>query len=96
MGSRLLGALAPLLRYGRARPIMSGRDYDAARQRLAEATGQPGWMQEVTRIEALTVAVNEFQARYVAREVDLAVQWAECVFVPPLEESERPRRRWTD
>jgi hypothetical protein len=75
---------------------MSGRDYDAARQRLAEAAGQPGWMQEVTRIEALTVAINEFQARYVAREVDLAVQWAECVFVPALEESERPRRRWTD
>jgi hypothetical protein len=96
MGSRVLDALAPLLRHGRARPIMNGRDYDVARTRLAEAVGQPGWMQEASRIEALAVAINEFESRYVTREVELAVEWAECVFVPALEDAGRPRRRWSD
>jgi hypothetical protein len=93
MGSRFL---APLLRYGRARPIMNGRDYDLARARLADAVAQPAWMQETQRIEALTVAITEFESRYVTREAQLAVEWAECVFVPALTPDDRPRRRWSD
>jgi hypothetical protein len=96
MGSRFLGALAPLLRHGRARPIMNGRDYDLARARLADAVAQPGWIQETERIEALTLAISEFESRYVTREAQLAVEWAECVFIPPLNPTERPRRRWSD
>jgi hypothetical protein len=95
MGSRFVGGLAPVLR-SKARPIMNGRDYDLAKQRLAEAMDLPGWMQETSRIEALSVAISEFEVRYVAREVQLAVEWAECVFIPPLETPERPRRRWSD
>jgi hypothetical protein len=93
MGSRFLAALAPTLR-SRARPIMNGRDYDLAKKRLAEAMDQPGWMQETSRIEALSVAISDFEVRYVTREVQLAVEWAECVFIPPLETAER--RRWSD
>jgi hypothetical protein len=96
MGSRFLGARAPVLRYGKARPIMNGRDYDLAKQRLADAMREPAWMQENQRIEALSVAITDFEVRYVTREVQLAVEWAECVFVPPLEPDERPRRRWSD
>ncbi len=95
MGSRFLAAFAPLVR-AKARPILSGRDYDQAKQRLAEALGQPAWMQESHRIEALSMAINEFEMRYVAREVQLAVEWAECVFIPPLDTPERQRRRWND
>jgi hypothetical protein len=95
MGSRFLETLAPLVR-SKARPIMNGRDYDLAKQRLAEALGQPGWMQESVRIEALSVAISDFETRYVTREVQLAVEWAECVFIPPLDTAQRPRRRWND
>jgi hypothetical protein len=94
MGSRFAGALAPLLR--RARPIHNGRDYDLAKQRLVEAMRQPAWMQETARIDALSAAISEFEVRYVTREVQLAVEWAECVFIPPLETVERQRRRWND
>jgi hypothetical protein len=96
MGSRFLGALAPLLRYGKARPILDGRDYDLAKERLAAAIGEPAWMQENSRIEALSLAINDFETRYVTREVQLAVEWAECVFLPPLDTTDRPRRRRTD
>jgi hypothetical protein len=95
MGSRFLGALAPLLR-SKARPILNSRDYDLAKQRLAEAMREPAWMQEGNRIDALTAAITDFELRYVTREVQLAVEWAECVFIPPLESSERLRRRWND
>ena len=95
MGSRFLGALAPLLR-SKARPILNGRDYDLAKQRLAEAMREPAWMQEATRIDALSAAISDFELRYVTREVQLAVEWAECVFIPPLETTQRPRRRWND
>jgi hypothetical protein len=95
MGSRFLSALAPLLR-SKARPILNERDYDLAKQRLAEAMGAPAWMQEPTRIDALSAAISDFESRYVMREVQLAVEWAECVFLPPLESTELPRRRWND
>jgi hypothetical protein len=95
MGSRFLGTLAPLLR-SKARPILNGRDYDVAKQRLAEAMREPAWMQEANRIDALTAAISDFELRYVTREVQLAVEWAECVFIPPLEGPDRPRRRWND
>jgi aminoglycoside/choline kinase family phosphotransferase len=96
MGSRFLEALTPLVR-SKARPIMNSQDYDRAKQRLAEVLGQPAWMQESNRIEALSMAINEFEARYVTREVQLAVEWAECVFIPPLDTPQRnPRRRWND
>jgi hypothetical protein len=53
-------------------------------------------MQEAARIDALCAAITEFEVRYVTREVQLAVEWAECVFIPPLEPAERRRRRWND
>jgi hypothetical protein len=96
MGSRFLGVLAPWLHYGKARPIMHGRDYDLAKQRLAVALKEPAWMQETSRIEGLSLAISQFETRYLTREEQLAVEWAECVFVPPLEPAERPRRRWSD
>src|SRR5512134_2160444 len=80
MGSRLFGTLTR-----KARPILNGRDYDNAKQRLADALQQPGWVREDDRIDALTVALSEFETRYVARELQLAVEWAECVFVPSID-----------
>jgi hypothetical protein len=91
MGSRLVGTLAR-----KARPILNGRDYDNAKKRLAAAMQQPGWVREDERIDALTVALNEFETRYVARELQRAVEWAECVFVPSIDTPDSPRRRWTD
>ena len=86
--------------YGRtarqARPIQTARDYDRARLRLAEARKQPGWSREDDRIDALTLAVTEFETRYVSREVQLTVEWAECVFIPQFLTEASPRRRWND
>ena len=79
-----------------ARPILSTRDYDFARRRLSEALGQPGWLRDEGRIESLSLAVTAFERRILAREPQLSVEWAECVFVPPLEGRDCPRRRWSD
>ena len=79
-----------------ARPILSTRDYDFARRRLSEALGQPGWLRDEGRIESLSLAVTAFERRILSREPQLSVEWAECVFVPPLEGRDCPRRRWSD
>lgn len=91
MGGRLFGTHTR-----KARPILSGRDYDNAKRRLADALQQPGWMREDERIDALIVALAEFETRYVAREPQLAVEWAECVFVPAVDSAASLRRRWSD
>ncbi len=91
MGTRFLGLFTR-----RARPIFSERDYDRARVRLAEARAQPGWIRKDDRVDALAVAVAQFERRYVSREVQLAVEWAECVFVPQVSTDPAPRRRWND
>ena len=91
MGTKQFGTRAR-----RARPIMCGRDYDNAKQRLADALQQPGWVREDERIDALILALAEFETRYVGREPQLAVEWAECVFVPSVESGASLRRRWSD
>ena len=91
MGSRMFGAPTR-----KARPILSGRDYDNAKRRLADALQQPGWVREDERIDALILALAEFETRYVAREPQLAVEWAECVYVPAIDSAAAPRRRWSD
>ena len=80
----------------KARPILSGRDYDSAKRRLADALQQPGWIREDERIDALILALAEFETRYVSREPQRAVEWAECVFVPAVDSAGAPRRRWSD
>lgn len=90
MGSRFIGAVPH-----RARPIHNTRDYDSARKRLAEALAQPGWLREDARIDALIVAVNAFEHRFLSRDSQLVVDWAECVFMPPLDPIDR-KRRWSD
>ena len=91
MGSRQFGTPTR-----KARPIMCGRDYDNAKRRLADALQQPGWVREDERIDALILALAEFETRYVGREPQVAVEWAECVFVPALDSSPALRRRWSD
>jgi hypothetical protein len=90
MGSRFLGTVP-----NRARPILNTRDYDNARRQLAEALAQPAWLREEGRIDALIVAVNAFEHRFLAREPQVVVEWAECVYVPSLPGT-NSRRRWSD
>ena len=80
----------------KARPILSTRDYDAARKGLRTALRQPAWLREEERIEALMHALTDFEDRFLMRERWLAIEWAECVFVPDLGEANAPRRRWSD
>lgn len=91
MGSRFPGDTRYL-----ARPIFSTRDYDHARRLLSQTLGQPGWLRDEQRIESLSLALSAFERRILSREPQLAVEWAECVFVPALEERDCPRRRWSD
>jgi len=91
MGSRQFRALAH-----KARPILSTRDYDAARKRLRAALKQPGWLREEERIEGLMRELSNFENRFLMRERWLAIEWAECVFVPDLGDADAPRRRWSD
>jgi hypothetical protein len=80
----------------KARPILSTRDYDAARKQLKQALKEPGWLREEERIEALMHELTDFENRFLMRERWLAIEWAECVFVPDLDEDDAPRRRWSD
>ena len=80
----------------RARPIRTTRDYDAARQRLVEALREPGWTREEDRIEALIYALRGFEGRLLMRDASLAIEWAECVFVPDSGYGQAPKRRWSD
>jgi aminoglycoside/choline kinase family phosphotransferase len=80
----------------KARPILTTRDYDAARQRLVAALGEPGWTREEDRIEALIHVLRGFEGRLVMRDASLAIEWAECVFVPAAELEPAPKRRWSD
>jgi len=91
MGSR---EFSPVAR--KARPIRSTRDYDAARKELKHALRQPGWLREEERIEALIHELAGFEDRFLMRERWLAIEWAECVFVPHLDEDDSPKRRWSD
>lgn len=90
MGTRFFGSIP-----NRARPILNTRDYDNARRQLAEALAQPAWLREEARIDALILAVNAFEHRFLSRESQVVVEWAECVYMPPLQDGGR-RRRWSD
>jgi hypothetical protein len=91
MGSR---EFRPAVR--KARPILGTRDYDAARTQLKQALKEPGWLREEERIEALMHELTDFENRFLMRERWLAIEWAECVFVPNLAGEDAPRRRWSD
>ncbi len=91
-----MGSRFPVGTPYQARPILNTRDYDHARRRLSEALGQPGWLRDEDRIESLSLAVTAFERRILSREPQLCVEWAECVFVPALEDNDCPRRRWSD
>jgi hypothetical protein len=81
----------------RARRIASERDYEAARTLLAHELQEPGWTRAHERIDALIWALREYESSLLTRDINLAVEWAECVFVPALEPGDaRPRRRWSD
>jgi hypothetical protein len=91
MGSR---QFRPSVR--KARAILSTRDYDAARKQLKQALKEPGWLREEERIESLMRELTDFENRFLMRERWLAIEWAECVFVPELTDGDAPRRRWSD
>lgn len=78
----------------KARAILGTRDYDAVRKQLKQALKEPGWLRQEDRIEALMHELSDFEDRFLMRERWLAIEWAECVFVPEL--SDAPRRRWSD
>lgn len=80
----------------KARPIRSTRDYDAARKQLKAALKEPAWLRHEDRIEALTQEILDFENRFLMRERSLAIEWAECVFVPRPDEHDNPGRRWSD
>jgi hypothetical protein len=92
MGSRLSAAGLRL-----ARRIATERDYEAARTLLAHELQEPGWTRAHERIDALIWALREYESSLLTREINMAIEWAEFVFVPALETGDtRPRRRWND
>ena len=40
--------------------------------------------------------LTDFENRFLMRERWLAIEWAERVFIPLLDEQGAPRRRWSD
>ena len=77
----------------RARPILWRRDYEAARQLVAQAAQSST---DDERFLALLEAVHDYERNRPGVELLRIVDWAECVFVPFLPGDTERSRRWSD
>ena len=91
MGSREIGA-----EIVRARPILNERDYQNAKALLAKEMHQKHSDRAWARLEALMQEVAEYERRFLEGEEDDASRLVEYAYSSALEETETPRRRWSD
>lgn len=91
MGSREHGA-----EIVHARPILNERDYQNAKALLAKEMHQKHSERAWARLEALMQEVAEYERRFLEGEEDDASRYVEYAYASALEETETPRRRWSD
>jgi len=79
-----------------ARPILNERDYQNAKAILAKEMHQKHTDRVWARLEALMQEVAEYERRFLESEDDTSTDWIEYAYASALEETEGPRRRWSD
>jgi hypothetical protein len=80
----------------KARPILNERDYQNAKALLAKEVHQSHSDRVWARLEALMQAVADYERRFLEGEEDDASDWIRYAYAAALDETEMPRRRWSD
>jgi hypothetical protein len=81
----------------KARPILNERDYQNAKSLLAKEMRHNNHNDRVwARLEALMQAVADYERRFLEGEEEDAADWIRYAYEAALEETEMPRRRWSD
>lgn len=91
MGSRQFRSEA-----GKARPILNERDYQNAKALLAKEMKHSHSERVWARLEALMQAVADYERRFLEGEEEDASSWLEYAYASALDDTEAPRRRWSD
>ena len=91
MGSRQFRTEA-----GKARPILNERDYQNAKALLAKEMQHSHSERVLARLEALMQAVTDYERRFLEGEEEDASNWLEYAYASALDDTESPRRRWSD
>ena len=79
-----------------ARPILSKRDYTAAKKLLRIRAMTFSVVLEAERLEALIRELTYYEDRCAEADAGWAIGWAECTLLPALEDGAAPHRRWSD
>jgi hypothetical protein len=80
----------------KARPILNERDYQNAKALLAKEMRHSHSERVWARLEALMQAVADYERRFLEGEEEDATNWIQYAYESALDESEMPRRRWSD
>ena len=80
----------------KARPILNERDYQNAKALLAKEMHNTHSDKVWARLEALMQAVADYERRFLEGEEEDAADWIRYAYEAALEETEMPRRRWSD
>lgn len=84
-------------RSGKARPILTERDYDAVQELLARWARAPAATVDWERVEALQHEVQAYEARFALSEPELAVEWVEEIYnQTAVQDALGVTRRWSD
>jgi hypothetical protein len=79
----------------KARPILNERDYQNAKALLAKEMRHSHSERVWARLEALMQAVADYERRFLEGDED-STDWIEYAYASVLEETDVPRRRWSD
>jgi len=80
----------------KARPILNERDYQNAKALLAKEMHRKHSEQAWARLEALMQEVAEYERHFLEGNEDDGSRWIEYAYALALEETDAPRRRWSD
>ncbi len=80
----------------KARPILNERDYQNAKLLLAKEMHHTHTDRVWARLESLMQAVADYERRFLEGDEEDAASWIEYAYASVLEETEAPRRRWSD
>src|SRR3954452_18290445 len=80
----------------KARPILNERDYQNAKSLLAKEMHNTHSDRVWARLEALMQAVADYERRFLEGEEEDSGEWIEYAYAAVFEETDVPRRRWSD
>jgi hypothetical protein len=80
----------------KARPILNELDYQNAKALLAKEMRHTHSDRVWARLEALMQAVSDYERRFLEGDDEDPTDWIQYAYAAALDETELPRRRWSD